>query len=373
MAAPERTDWRRRRKRGGRRGVRFRVNTAPPVSTGEVKADMRKFEKTVAAWGIRHSRTLGLEAGRIEARSIWNPGGFVNLSFLLTDGNRRFHVKLAPADRADGLRRWVAAGDLLAREYAAPRIVDTISQEMIPGYPFGLVTEYVDGRPMADAPDAERIVPEVMRTISRLHRDRRIAGLVGRRAGADRPRGRTYAEAFMDMYISRFEEDLETVLEGRALLGFVAREAFEWFRGEIERLREAAERSPLFAGQARDVAHQDLNWHNVLTDGSGGFWIIDWDDLTADGDAAADYSVFLWPLRHTPSWPALRETAAALAGGETAERMRLYERANLFDEVIDSLADYVEAERAPDFREAAQSRARAVHERAYPLYRQWYG
>ncbi|WP_223193075.1 hypothetical protein [Paenibacillus sedimenti] len=53
--------------------------------------------------------------------------------------------------------------------------------------------------------------------------------------------------------------------------------------------------------------------------------------------------------------------------------MELYFRAKLFDDVIDVLADYVEAEQVPEHREEAQRKARAVHLHSYPQYLAKYG
>ncbi|MEK4360182.1 hypothetical protein NYE48_24475 [Paenibacillus sp. FSL M7-1455] len=53
--------------------------------------------------------------------------------------------------------------------------------------------------------------------------------------------------------------------------------------------------------------------------------------------------------------------------------MELYFRAKLFDDVIDMLADYVEAESVPDVKETTQQRAKEIHLRAYPKYVRLYG
>jgi hypothetical protein len=90
-------------------------------------------------------------------------------------------------------------------------------------------------------------------------------------------------------------------------------------------------------------------------------------------DAARDYSVFLWPLYRGKDWPAWKGEIKRLADEETLERMELYFRAKLFDDVIDMLADYVEAESVPDVKETTQQRAKEIHLRAYPKYVRLYG
>lgn len=109
-------------------------------------------------------------------------------------------------------------------------------------------------------------------------------------------------------------------------------------------MRETVRHTPAFLLPACDVVHNDLNGNNVLPCGVDGFRIIDWDDLSGQGDAAMDYSVLLWPLRHDSSWPIWRENVLTEAGTAVVERLELYFRAKLLEDVIDVLADYVEAE-----------------------------
>jgi thiamine kinase-like enzyme len=185
---------------------------------------------------------------------------------------------------------------------------------------------------------------------------------------------RTYAEAFEDEYISRFMDDLDGIRGSRELLwDFVSDETKSWFGEEIERLRESVRQTPAFLLPASDVVHNDLNGNNVLTCGGDNFRIIDWDDLSGQGDAAMDYSVLLWRLRHDPSWPIWREKVLAGAGAAVIERLELYFRAKLLDDVIDVLADYVEAEQVSEHREDAQRKAKAVHLHSYPQYLAKYG
>lgn len=52
--------------------------------------------------------------------------------------------------------------------------------------------------------------------------------------------------------------------------------------------------------------------------------------------------------------------------------MALYFRAKLLDEVIDVLADYIEAEEFPEVKQQTQIRAREIHQRAIQEYRKLY-
>lgn len=327
---------------------------------------MHRYERLIEDWAKSRAAQLGLKSGNLTAAYIPNIGGFTNRSFHVTDGCRRLHVKFVPADNVGRLERWAAAGHHLTRYYTAPAVVDVIAQEMIPGFPYGLVFEYAEGQPLTEVEQPEHVMEDVMRTIARLHRDRGLAGMIGQASNV------SYADAFNEVYISRFEEDLEVIGEGRALLDFVSNETIAWFRDETARLKADVERSAAFAGKAQDVVHNDMNGHNVLA-AEGGFTIIDWDDLTAEGDAAADYSMLLWPLRGTEAADRLRALVPVLAGPETAERLALYDRAKLLDDVIDVLADYIDAERYPEQRAEAQRRTKATYLRAYPEYRACYG
>jgi thiamine kinase-like enzyme len=277
------------------------------------------------------------------------------LSIRLTDGCTRLDVKLAPPIKAARLRQWAGVSDYLAEHYSVPRLVHAIEREIVPGYPYGLVFEFIeDAPPLAEARDPESALTGVMDTIAKLHRDDHLREML------PKAETRTFAEAFEDEYITRFTDDLEGIRGSRELLrDFVSDETISWFGEEIERLRETVRQTPAFLLPAGDVVHNDLNGNNVLTCSRDGFRIIDWDELSGQGDAAMDYSVLLWPLTNDPSWQIWREKVLSEAGAAAVERLELYFRAKLLDDVIDVLADYVEAEQVPDHREEAQRKARA--------------
>ncbi|TYP71984.1 aminoglycoside phosphotransferase family protein [Paenibacillus methanolicus] len=331
--------------------------------------EVRQAERIVAEWASANAAALGLDPNQIQASYIYNPGGFCNLSIRLTDGRTRLHVKLAPPDNAARLRQWADVSEYLAERYAAPRLVSTIDREIVPGYPYGLVFAYIgDAIPLAEARDPKGPLTAVIETAAKLHRDEVLREML------PKAETRTYAEAFEDEYMERFTEDLDGIRKSRELLrDFVSDETITWFGEEIERLRETVRQTPAFLLPAGDVVHNDLNGNNVLTCGIDGFRIIDWDDLSGQGDAAMDYSVLLGPLRHDSSWPLWRDKVLTVAGDAVVDRLELYSRAKLLDDVIDVLADYVEAEQVPEHREEAQRKAKAIHLQAYPLYLAIYG
>ncbi|UVI30474.1 aminoglycoside phosphotransferase family protein [Paenibacillus spongiae] len=329
--------------------------------------DIKAAELKVAEWAKRCGQALGLRGSEIEAAYIWNPGGFVNQSYRVSDGDTVRYVKFAQEERAACLQQWALISGHLAERYHAPRLVREVTQEVIPGYPYGLVFEYLEAKPLSDIADPIPMIPKVLQLLHQLHRDEQIRQTIPSGEAAQ-----TCAEALIDEYITRFEGDLEGIRAGRHALTFVRDQTIEWFEAEIAALRRLAGELPCFRKQASDVTHNDINWQNILANDNRDLWLIDWDNLKANGDAAMDYSVLLWPLYGKWEWPVWREKVIDLAGEEVYERMELYFRAKLFDDVIDVLADYVEAEDMPEVREKTQQRAKEIHLRAYPEYRKLY-
>ncbi|MCK9861173.1 aminoglycoside phosphotransferase family protein [Paenibacillus sp. ATY16] len=321
-------------------------------------------ERKIAEWATANAAALGMCPERIQASYIYNPGGFGNLSIRLTDGFSRLHVKLAPPYKRARLQQWAGVSDYLALQYSAPKLIHEINEEVVPGYPYGLVFENIEGAvPLAEIHSANEIRSAVMKIIAKLHLDEELRELLPVEAT------RSYAEAFEEEYLQRFTEDLDGIRESRELLkDFVSDETLTWFGEEIEKLRRIIRQTPAFQEAAVDAVHNDLNGNNVLVRGDGSFRIIDWDDLTGQGDAAMDYSVLLWPLADDPSWPNWREKVLAAAGDAVVERLELYFRAKLLDDVIDVLADYVEAEQVPEYRDEAQRNSKAIHLSSYLKY-----
>ncbi|WP_254362779.1 aminoglycoside phosphotransferase family protein [Paenibacillus sp. MZ04-78.2] len=323
--------------------------------------DVQLAEKQVETWAKASARSLGFKGAKIEAKYIWNPGGFVNQSYRLSDGETVRHLKLAQEYRAPLLQQWARLSGYLTSHYHAPRLFEEVTQEIIPGYSYGLVFDYIQGTPLSSCSDPTAVVENVLKALNRLHADQEF------KKGVE-AHTRSYSEAFAEEYIVRFEEDLETIRSERHLLDFVSDDALDWFDSEVRTLKRLVYQLPSFQMKARDTVHNDLNWHNVLVEGDGSYWIIDWDDLTVNGDAAMDYSVFLWPLHRSKDWPFWEKRLRDLEGGEPFERMEVYFRAKLLDDVIDVLADYIEAEKLPEVKERTQQEAKETHLRAYPEY-----
>lgn len=328
--------------------------------------DLKKSEEMVSTWVKLNADKLGLSKQQIKASYIWNPGGFVNQSFKIHDDSQSFHLKLTKGDHPESLYSWLKVNDYLANKYNTPRIVKEVDEEVLPGYGYGLVFEYIQGVPLSTLSSTNDIISKVLDVINGLHQDDSIKHeLYVKRALSN-------ADTFLDVYIERFNEDLELIESNKGLLPFVENHTFDWFRREVHKLESHIKSNPLFQHEATDVVHNDLNWENILVDSEMDFRIIDWDDLSVSGDAAIDYSTLLWPVYDTKDWSWFASKVERLAGEKVVQRMYYYFRAKLLDEVIDVLADYIEAEDYPQVKEQTQWKAREIHLKAYKAYRKKY-
>lgn len=309
---------------------------------------IEEWEKAVAAWAAGRGMGKG-----VQATYRGSPGGFGSRSFSLWDGSRKLHLKLCDAEHAPGLRRWAAVHDLLEARYLAPPLLEVIEGGILPGDACGLVFAHVEGEPLVRG-RAPAVLPAVVEALRRLHGDGELAARLGPAPAA------TCADVLRRVYIRRFREDLAIIRD--RLPPFVPAALCEWMSAETDRLEAAAAAHPAFGEPAAAVVHGDPWWHNVLVSPHGRATIIDWDGLSAAGDPALDFSILLWPL---------------LRAGErqrwyASPRLPVYERAALLDEVIDTLADWVEAGSFRRVGEASRRRTRALHREALSLYRRRY-
>jgi hypothetical protein len=325
--------------------------------------EVQQAEYKVKQWAEVSCHSLGLNSSKIEAKYIWNPGGFENQSYRITDGQTIRHLKLSQEQKATRLQQWVKISEYLTNHYKAPRLIREVTQDITPGYSYGLVFDFIEGKPLSSIPDPLPVIEKVLKSLHKLHVDKEI-----RMAVFSEDKEYSYSDAFTEEYITRFKEDLQIIRSEKHLLDFVREDTLDWFDAEVEALRTMVSQHPSFQMKATDIVHNDINWQNVLVDDNNDFWIIDWDDLGIYGDAAMDYSVFLWPLYHSKDWSYCRDLVIGLAGKAIFERIEFYFRAKLLDDVIDVLADYIDAEHVPELKEKTQQRAKEIHLRAYPEY-----
>jgi thiamine kinase-like enzyme len=326
-----------------------------------------QMEKLLEAWMKRQADFFGLNRKTLKATYIWNPGGFVNLSFLVSDGITRLHMKLADQIHAPQLKQWFRHHTYLESNYFAPKLIKIIEEEIIPGRPTGLIFSYFAGVTLEASAHKEHCLEKALQILSQLHRDSKL------QSNLDSGISRLCSDVFVDMYISRFREDLEAIHSGRDLLTFVSDETIAWFQDEIDELEQTVRESAAFNLPAVAVVHNDLNWNNILVSEDAELCLIDWDDLAANGDPMLDYSVLIWPTQRAGDASNWLNLVHSLVGEEDARRVPIYFRAALLDEVIDILADYIDAEQYPMVKAEAQERARRTHLQALSSYMDRYG
>ncbi len=315
----------------------------------------------------RHAGAYHLDPRAAEARYILNWGGFVNASFSLTDGLVTYHLKLADEpDAQERLARWMHFSPLLAENYRAPRVIEWVK---IPRTPFaGLLCESVPGSP-ADLAAQPRVREGVLKLLARLHADAALSAALTEIDGAP-----LYcSEYFLSIYIDRFDEDL-LIIAGD-LPPFVPLPVLDWMMGETRELEGLARDLPAFQEPAAAPTHGDLWQNNILVPSQGpagqDFHIIDWDDLSL-GDPALDYSILLGPLLLNGSLTRAQVDPLLPADPLFRQRFDLCLRALLLDQVIDPLADWVEASFAPDHQSDLRPAKESTHRAALQEYRRLY-
>jgi len=323
----------------------------------------------------QRSAALGLESSHLRVNYVLNPGGFVNASFQIGDGRRTYHLKLADAPhRVARLRRWYALREPLQASYRAPHVVDWI--DLPEAGCHGMLFEQLAGRHPRFC-RAPALLGTVFALAVQLHRDAELTDRLTPLLAGDAERvPATHGESFVDGYVDRFRVDLEHVAADRP--AFVSPETLAWMQNETEALAQAAT-DPAFATPAMAPVHGDLNELNVLVAARRRWYVLDWDDLTL-GDPALDYAMLLWPaicdrlLASTAAWrAALPASVAPPPDPVLDERIALYLRAQSLDEVVDSLANYLDASASAEHRDQVRAQTRREHVDALRRYRAQYG
>lgn len=322
------------------------------------------LKRAVVAWFRGRAGHFGLRPETIEARYILNWGGFVNASFTVTDGETSYHLKLADDDWSQScLERWRDLNELLSAKYHAPRMLDWVE---IPGTPFrGPLFEHFPGAPL-ELTAQPHIRQEVLQMLNRLHLDTELATLLAE----DEDEALDCGEYFMSIYIDRFDEDLRVVAAD--LPPFVSLGLLDWMMGETRELEAIAREMRAFSGPAASPTHGDLWVSNILVTGGGQWCIIDWDEL-ALGDPALEYGIFLGALWRDEILSAAEVEDLLPADASLRERFRVCLRASLLDQVIDSLADWVECAFAPEHQAQVRAEKERIHCQALERYHKIYG
>jgi Phosphotransferase enzyme family len=323
--------------------------------------DGESIEKRIKAELTARAGALGLNAASLELRYVLNWGGFVNRSYHVTGGMRHLHLKLAgEPGYIDGLRRWQGVAAVLTERYGAPRMVGWLR---VPGTPLeGPLFEHVDGR----VPDARTpaLLGSVAGLLSRLHGDAELAARLANDGPPQRCR-----DTFATTFIRRFRADLDQVRNHP--LPFAPAATVEWIEREVDALQRDAATRPGFAEPADAPIHADLWLGNLLEGAHGRVWVLDWDDLRL-GDPALDWATLLGPTRADVSLSGHAALPAQALAPGVAERLPLYARATLLDWVLDPLADWIEADTAPEHAAEVRAEKERIHHAALAVYRATY-
>ncbi len=305
----------------------------------------------------RNGLGLSLDTGPLTVTYVPNPGGFVNHSFHVRNGDVQWHFKLTGPDDVADLRKWFGVHAHLTDTYSAPRVLQWVD---LPELDLsGLVFDALD----AESAGSWEDVPanDLAELLRALHRD---DGLAKRLPNGPR---RSMARVFLDSYGERLRQDLEFVAVQKP--PFVSTERFGWMERESNRLVEIARSHSAFREPATQPTHSDLWLNNVLVSNDR-WWLIDWDDLGL-GDPAMDFGMLGGP---TADDMFRREAFDAFVTSDAErQRVRLYHRAALLDWTVDVLADWCEAGRWLEDPEPFRTGHQALHERAYEAYRELYG
>ncbi len=308
---------------------------------------------------VDHAHELGLNPKSIDLTYVLNWGGFVNASFTATDGVRKVHIKVSQSEDSDEcLRRWYQIHQALEHNYHAPKILLHL---IVPETDHeAIVFEHIDGEIPKSL--STELANNVLQVLQLLHSDEDIPRVLHPN-GLPNP---TFADCYKQTLHDRFIEDLAIVKEN--LPPFVDQECFDWMRQQADRLLNEVENSPSFKLKTNRLAHGDLWLNNLLVDKQNNFWILDWDDL-AISDPALDLIMLLSPsVESIEPFEISEEKNSYPIDPDLKERLKIYAPARLLDWVIDPLADYIEAEAAPEVADEVREKNRQFHLDAKAAY-----
>ncbi len=325
--------------------------------------DLATLERLIVAQFTARAGDWGLSAASLTVRHVLNWGGFVNLSFRIEDGSRRFHLKItADPDAQDALASWYRVHADLTARYHAPPVIDWVSIGDT-GHR-GLLFPHLEGAtPTGWTRWLRQAIAPVLQSLH-ADRDLRDRARPGQEAGS-------CAAGYLDDFHRRFIGDLAFVSADPP--AFVTAATLAWMREEADRLANVVARSPAFARPAGALIHGDLWPNNVLVAPNDTWYLLDWDDLRL-GDPILDLAKLL-DSGMADGEPASTEEVATLVGTEPdgLDRLAIYARAILLDWVIDPLADYLDADRVPRQASRVRTQKRQAHLAAASAYRARYG
>ncbi len=305
---------------------------------------------------VVHARTFGLAADRVDVRYVLNWGGFVNSSFQISDGGTHLHLKLAVTeDVRAALERWRRLDPIL-RRHRAPPVLDWVEI----GDAAGLLFPLLPG-------EAPALEPGVMHAVVDCLRDVWADGELAARL---QPAGnRTAADCYLATYHDRFLEDLRAITD--APPPFVDRDVLTFMCDQAAALEHEVRSHPAFQQEVTTPIHGDLWLNNVLWEDPSSWYLLDWDDVQI-GDPAMDIATLTGPTAADLTPLKRVEDGRRVGTPEMMERLVVLGRASLLDWVIDPLADWIEADSAPQVRDVARAEKERVYREALTLYLESY-
>jgi thiamine kinase-like enzyme len=304
---------------------------------------------------------LGLKGDALAIEPILNWGGFMNRSFLISDGHRRLFLKLTMyPDIRRGLERWRQVASRLEAHYHAPRMVGWVDLAA-PGFS-GPLFEWIDGQTPVTLNAA--LAAEISAVIQELHGDDDL----GHELGAPT---RSCEEAYLRAYHQRFTEDLDFIAANPP--PFVSRALISWLYDRVEALRASTRGLAAFQLPADRPIHGDLWLNNVWVGPDEEWHLLDWDGVRL-GDPMVDWTMLFGPTRHHPYAADVDDVLAhARLNGMERVRLEVYIEASQLDWVIDPLSDWVESEHEPEHGSRIRAANEHVHGQALEAYRTRYG
>lgn len=325
--------------------------------------EVARLAEAVRATILARKFDVRLDYDSLLIEPMINWGGFVNRSFRLADRQTQYFLKLShDPDSKHGLYRWHSMEATIRRRYHGPRILTWVE---ISGTDYaGALFEWLDGS-VLDHLDAA-LKAKVSRVVGSLHADVELAD----RLHADGDPVVSCAEAYLRSYHDRFAADLEFVATDPP--HFLPPGRLEWMNHEADALLSRVREAGAFLAPADRPIHSDLWANNVLADGAGRWYLLDWDGLRL-GDAVMDWAMLFGPSREQPRALDGEEVAAYVPLPEVErQRLRLYAQASLLDWVIDPLSDWVQAGSEPEYGERMRVANRRIHEQAFAEYQRRY-
>ncbi len=324
---------------------------------------MKELAQRIATYWPELDALASTGSSDVVARPILNYGGFVNRSFEVSDGARRYHVKLSSDPYSVScLRRWSRLAGPLSKQYRAPALRGWLD---VPDTPFsGPVFDWIEGAAPEAVDGASRNA--VVEAVGRMHADAWLAEAM-RELGDE---VRSCARAYADTYHERFVEDLRIVRAEPP--AFVRPELLDWMDEQVDRLERAVNASVAFAGPAAVASHRDLWLDNLMVTAEGDVFILDWDEMGL-GDEMMDWAMLFGPSRARVRAAHEQDLPEIAFSPEQRERWALYARASILDWIIDPLADWVDAAREQEHGPAVRASNRRVFEEALRCYADLYG